>query len=118
MENSEKDEMENSEKDEMENSEKEICAAVTKMEEGEGERRIYVAQTAISRVGSTRKSFTDKQGQTSIEIRSPSTKRAGHHTQVVQTGSDGKGLQTELNEDSSGRETPSISQIDDGENEQ
>lgn len=46
------------------------------MEKGEGERCIYVAETAISRVLSADRTVTDRQGRKSIVIRNPSTKRA------------------------------------------
>ncbi|XDV11599.1 hypothetical protein PO909_000493 [Leuciscus waleckii] len=83
--------------DELENSEKEICADVSKMEKGEGERRMIVAETALSQVMGANKTFIDRQGRRSIAIRNPSTKRPGDQ----------------------GRETPPISQTDeDGENEQ
>ncbi|XP_051741770.1 uncharacterized protein LOC127508134 [Ctenopharyngodon idella] len=101
--------------DEMEISEQEICADVTKMEKGEGERCIYVAETAISRVIGADRAVIDRQGRRSLVIRNPSTKRAGGHTHGSDPQNDLKGLK----EESSGKETSSISQIDkDGENEQ
>ncbi|CAM4286448.1 unnamed protein product [Leuciscus chuanchicus] len=63
--------------DELENSEKEICADVSKMEKGEGERRMIVAETALSQVMGANKTFIDRQGRRSIAIRNPSTICAG-----------------------------------------
>ncbi|KAK9978948.1 hypothetical protein ABG768_020684, partial [Culter alburnus] len=55
-------------------------ADVTQMEKGEGERCIYVAETAISQVLGADRTVIDRQGRRSLVIRSSSTKRAGGHT--------------------------------------
>ncbi|XP_039537907.1 uncharacterized protein LOC120486110 isoform X3 [Pimephales promelas] len=67
---------------------------VPKMEEGEGERLIHVEETALSLAMGDNKTSIDPQGRRTIAIRNPSTEPAGDH-------------------ESSGRETPSIGQIDD-----
>ncbi|KAK7166914.1 hypothetical protein R3I94_001334 [Phoxinus phoxinus] len=94
--------------DEMEISEKEKCADVTKMEEGEGKRRMYVEETVLSRVLGADRTLVDRQGRRSIAIRDS----AGDNTH------DGKALQAKLKElkaDSSGRERPSIRLTDGNE---
>ncbi|XP_048013703.1 uncharacterized protein LOC125246742 isoform X2 [Megalobrama amblycephala] len=104
------------EKDEMEISEQEICADVTQMEKGEGERCIYVAETAISRVMGDDRTVIDRKGRRSLVIRNLSTKRAGGHTH---DGKDPENDLKELKEEPSGKEASTISQTDeDGENEQ
>lgn len=50
-----------------------LGADVSKMEKGEGERRIYVVETALSQVIGSGKTFIDRQGRRSIAIRNPST---------------------------------------------
>ncbi|XP_039537906.1 uncharacterized protein LOC120486110 isoform X2 [Pimephales promelas] len=67
---------------------------VPKMEEGEGERLIHVEETVLSLAMGDNKTSIDRQGRRTIAIRNPSTEQAGDH-------------------ESSGRETPSIGQIDD-----